>query len=70
MLQALGEGMDLMTDAPIHGLHFGTGSQVYDTMTEQVEDFFPDLFGIMPVFEYVAGREVVPDLIEVLHQLV
>ena len=70
MLQVLGQRIDFVTNAPVHGLNLGTRLQVHDTMCEQVEHLFPDLLGIVPVFEHIAGREVIPDLIEVLHQLV
>ena len=70
MLQTLGEGMNLVTHAPVHRLHLSTGLQVDDTMREEVEHFLTDLFGIVPVLKHITRREVVPDIIEVLHQLV
>ena len=69
MFQTLCEGMDLMTDAPIHGLHFSACLQVDDTMREQIEHLFADLLCIVPVLEYIARGEVVPDLIKIFHKL-
>ena len=67
MLQTFGKGMDLVTHAPVHGFHLGTGLQVDDTMREEVEYFFTNLLSIVPVFQHIAWREIVPDFIEVLH---
>ena len=39
-------------------------------MGEQVEHFLAYLFGIVPILKDIAWREIVPDLIEVFHQLV
>ena len=39
-------------------------------MREQIEHLLANLLGIVPVLEHVACREVVPDFVEVFHQLV
>ena len=70
MLQVLGQRIDFVTNAPVHGLNLGTRLQVHDTVCEQVEYLFPNLLCIVPVFKHIAGREVVPDFVEVFHQLV
>ena len=70
MLQVLGQRIDFMTNAPVHGFNLCTCLQIHDTVCEQVEHLFPDLLGIVPVFKHIAGREVIPDFVEVLHQLV
>ena len=69
MLQILGQGMYLMTNTPVHRLNLGARLQVDNTMSKQVEHLFTYLLGIVPVFQYVAGRQVVPNLVEVLYQL-
>ena len=70
MLQTLGQGMNLVAYTPVHSLYFSTGSQVDDTMTEQVENFFANLLGIVPVLQDITWTQVVPNLIQVLNQLV
>ena len=59
-----------MTNAPVHRLNLGTCLQIHDTMREEVKHFLTNLFGIVPVLQHITGGEVIPDLIEVLHQLV
>ena len=70
MLQALCQSVYLMTHTPIHGLNLCTRLQVNDTMREKVEHLFADLLGIVPVLQHITRREIVPDVVQVLHQLV
>ena len=70
MLQVLGQGIDLVAHAPVHRLDGGARLQVDDAVGEEVEHLLADLLGVVPVFEDVAGREVVPYLVEVFDELV
>ena len=69
MLETLCQSVNLVTNAPIHGLHLSTRLQIYNTMRKQIEHLFTDLLSIVPVFQHIARREVVPYLVQVLHQL-
>ena len=70
VLQVLGQSVDLVADTPVHCLYLGTCLQVNDAMREQVEHLLTYLFSIVPVLQDVAGRQVIPYLIQVFHQLV
>ena len=70
MFQVLGKCVDFMTNAPVHSFYLCTCLQVDDAMREEVEHLLAYLFSVVPVFEYVAWRQVVPYLIEVFDQLV
>ena len=59
-----------MAYTPIHGLYLGTRLEVDNAVGEEVEHLLANLLGVVPVFEHVAGRQVVPYLVEVFHQLV
>ena len=69
MLQVLCQGVDLMANAPVHGLDLGTCLQIHDTMREQVQHLLTYLLSIVPVLQHIAGRQVIPDIIQILHQL-
>ena len=70
MLHVLGKIVNLMAHAPVHCLNLCTGLQIYDTVREELQCLVANLFGIVPILQHVAGIQVVPYLIEVLHQLV
>ena len=70
MLHVLGKVVDLVAYAPVHRLNLCTSLQIYDTVREELQCLVANLFGIVPVFQHVARIQVVPYLIEVLHQLV
>ena len=44
--------------------------EVNNTVAEEVEHFLANLLGVVPVLEDVAWREIIPDFVEVLYQLV
>ena len=69
VLQVLRQCMNLVTDAPVHRLNLCTRLQIDDTMREEVEHLLTNLLSIVPVFQHIAWTEVVPYLIEILHQL-
>ena len=70
MLHVLGKVVDLVAYAPVHRLNLGTSLQIYDTVREELQCLVANLFGIVPVFQHVAWIQIVPYLIEILHQLV
>ena len=70
MFQTLSKDIDFVADTPIHSLNLSASLQVNDAVGEQVEHFITDLLCIVPVLKYVPRRQIIPDLIEVLHQLV
>ena len=70
MLEVLGQRIDFVADAPIHRLNLGTRLQIHNTMREEIEHLLTNLLCIVPVFQHIAGRQVVPNLVEVFHQLV
>ena len=70
MLKTLRQSVYLMTYTPIHSLNLCTGLQVDNAVREEVEHLFADLLRIMPVLQHIAGREIIPDIIQVFHQLV
>ncbi len=70
MLQVLGQGVYFVADTPVHGFYLGTCLQIDNAVRKEVEHFFAYLLRVVPVFQHVAWREVVPYLVEVLHQLV
>ena len=55
MFQILRQGMDLVTDTPIHRLHLSTGLQIHYTMREQIKHFLSDLLSIVPVLKDITG---------------
>ena len=59
-----------MAYAPVHGLNLCACLQVDDAVGKEVEHLLANLFCIVPVFQHIVGRQVVPDIIEVLYQLV
>ncbi len=70
VLKRLGHAVHLAAYAPVHALYLGPRAQVNDAVREKVERFLAYLFGVVPVFEHGAGVEVVPDFVEVFHELV
>ena len=59
-----------MAHAPVHRLNLGSGFQVHDSVGKKVEHLFTNLLSVVPVFEHIACRKIVPDVIKVLDQLV
>ena len=59
-----------MTDGPIKALYLCTGLQVDDAMAEQVQCLLTDIFGIVPVLKHGTVGQLVPNLRQVMYQLV
>ncbi len=70
MLQCLGDGVDLVAYAPVHGLNLGARLQVDHAVGKEVETVLAYLVGVVPVLEHRLRVEVIPYLVEVLDQLV
>ena len=70
MLHLLAEDVDLVAHAPIHGLDLSPCLEVDDAMREEFQGLVADLLGVVPVLQHVARGDVVPNLVQVLHQLV
>ena len=70
MLERLGQHVDFPAHTPVHALYLGPCAQVYDAVAEEVECLLAYLLSIVPVFEHGSGIEIVPDVVEVFHQLV
>ena len=69
MLEVLCQRVYLATDAPVHPLYLGARLQIHHTVTEEVERLLANLLCVVPVLEHSARVQVVPYLVEVLHQL-
>ena len=39
-------------------------------MTEKIESFFANVFGVVPIFEHGTRRQFIPNFSEIVHQLV
>ena len=70
MLEGLCHTVYLAAYAPVHPLYLGTCLKVYHAMAEEVECLLAYLLGVVPVFHHGAWVEVVPDFVEVFHELV
>ena len=70
MLHAAGNGVNFAADTPIEFLYLRARIQVDDAMTEKVECLFAYLLCIVPGFQHAALTQVVPDVIQFLHQFV
>ena len=68
VLQTTGNLINLTRNRPIQTLNLCTGFQIYDSMTEQVQRFLPDLLRIMPCFQHLVLIQCIPDTIQFLHQ--
>ena len=69
MLEMLCQDIYLMAYTPVHTLDLGTSLKIHESVGEEVETLLTNLFGIMPVLEHRARIEIIPDIIEVLDQL-
>ena len=69
MLHGVRQRVDFVSYSPVHTFHFGTGAEVEHTVSEEVEGFFADLLGIVPVLQHGSSGKVVPDVVEVFSQL-
>ncbi|CCZ69498.1 uncharacterized protein BN759_01686 [Bacteroides sp. CAG:702] len=70
MLQPRSNLIDFTGHRPIHPLNLSTCLQIYNTMAEQVEALFTDLLCIMPRFQHPALVQVIPNIIQFVHQFV
>mgnify|MGYP000273105815 CR=1 FL=1 len=70
MLHALAMELISSADTPIEFLYLRARIQVDDAMTEKVECLFAYLLCIVPGFQHAALTQVVPDVIQFLHQFV
>ena len=59
-----------MCYAPVHPLYLSPCLQVNDAVAEQFERLVPNLLGIVPVLKHGPWVQVVPNLVQVLYQLV
>ena len=69
VLQVFGQRVDLVAHAPVHGLYLRPCLQINNAVGEEVEHLLAYLLGVVPVFEHVARRQVIPYLIKVFYQL-
>ena len=69
VLHALSHAVHLAADAPVHALYLGACAQVDDAVREEIERLVAYLFGVVPVLEHRARAQIVPYLVEVLHEL-
>lgn len=65
-----GYGVDLARYRPVEFLDLGAGLKVDQAVREELEGLVAYLLRVVPVLEGAALRQVVPYLVEVLHQLV
>ena len=70
MLELLGQYVYLAANAPVHAFNLGAGAQVHYPVAEQVERLLAYLLCVVPVFKHGARVQVVPDVIQVAHELV
>ena len=70
MLQALRHLVYLTGDRPVETLDLRARLQVDDAVAEEVECLLAYLLRVVPGFEHAALVEVVPDVVQLLHQLV
>lgn len=70
MLHAAGNGVDFAADTPVEFLYLCTRIQVDDAMAEKVECLFAYLLRIVPRFQHTALAQIIPDVIQFLHQFV
>ena len=70
VLHVLGEVVDLMAHAPVHCLYLCTGLQIDDAVGEELQCLVAYLLGVVPVLQHITRVQIVPDFVEVFHQLV
>ena len=63
MLQTGCNLINLTCNRPIQTLDLCAGFQIYDSMTEQVQCFLPDLLCIVPCFQHLVLIQRIPDSI-------
>ena len=69
MLHRLCNSINLVADAPVHRFYLGTRLEVDHSVGEHVETVLANLLGVVPVLKHRLRIEVVPNLIEVLNEL-
>ena len=70
MLHVVGELANFVSNTPVQALYLCTSLQVEKPHTEEVEGFFADILGIVPVLEHGTLVNLVPNLRQVAYELV
>ena len=70
MLEVFCQYVYLVADAPVHALYLGSCLEVNKSVGEEVETLLAYLLRIVPILEHRPLVEVVPDVVEVFHELV
>ena len=70
MFQPRSNLADFARHRPIQAFDLGTGLQIDNTMTEQIQRFLAYLLRIVPGFQHTALVQLIPNLIQFMHKLV